>query len=125
MPVWRKDDEQKPTALCITEAGLAAIQAEDVGGRRTEKRVPLPAQATHWTGRMLAKGTALEDPCGLFNSSLEGNTRRAIDFHRGDKIDEKTLQALIRASVTLNISARATARPVCSQKRSKDACGAS
>src|SRR5947199_5554456 len=68
-----------------------------------------------------AKGAALEDPCGLFNSSLEGNTRRAIDFHEGDKIDEKALQALIRAAVALNASVRATARPVGSQKRPKSA----
>ena len=64
-----------------------------------------------------AKGAALEDPSGLFNSSLEGNTRRAIDLHEGDKIDEKALKALIRAAVALNTSARATARPVRSQKR--------
>jgi hypothetical protein len=51
-----------------------------------------------------AKGAALGDPSGLFNSSLEGNTRRAIDFHEGDKIDEKALKALIRAAVTLNAS---------------------
>src|SRR3954465_9516590 len=68
-----------------------------------------------------AKGAALEDPSGLFNSSLEGNTRRAIDFHEGDKIDEKALKALIRAAVALNTSARSTARPVRSQKRSKSA----
>ena len=54
-----------------------------------------------------AKGAALPDPSGLFNSSLEGNTRRAIDFHEGDKIDEKALQALIRAAVALNISSAA------------------
>ena len=59
-----------------------------------------------------AKGASLEDPSGLFNSSLEGNTRRAVDFHEGDKIDEKALKALIRAAVALNISARATAHPV-------------
>jgi len=52
-----------------------------------------------------AKGASLEDPSGLFNSSLEGNTRRAIDFHEGDKIDEKALTALVRAAVALNISA--------------------
>ena len=63
-----------------------------------------------------AKGASLEDPSGLFNSSLEGNTRRAIDFHEGDKIDEKALKALIRAAVALNTSA-----PVRSQKRSKSA----
>ena len=51
-----------------------------------------------------AKGAALKDPSGLFNSSLEGNTRRAIDFHEGEKINEKALKALIRAAVTLNKS---------------------
>jgi hypothetical protein len=51
-----------------------------------------------------AKGAALEDPSGVFNSSLEGNTRRAIDFHEGEKIDEEALKALIRAAVTLNAS---------------------
>jgi hypothetical protein len=51
-----------------------------------------------------AKGAALDDPSRLFNSSLEGNTRRAIDFHEGAKIDEKALKALIRAAVTLNKS---------------------
>ena len=66
-----------------------------------------------------AKGASLADPAGLFNSSLEGNTRRAIDFHEGDKIDEKALKALIRAAVALNISARAAARPVRAQKRAK------
>jgi hypothetical protein len=57
-----------------------------------------------------AHGASLEDPSGLFNSSLEGNTRRAIDFHEGDKIDEKALKALIRAAMALNMSLRATAR---------------
>ena len=51
-----------------------------------------------------AKGASLADPAGLFNSSLEGNTRRAIDLHEGDKIDEKALKALIRAAVALNTS---------------------
>jgi hypothetical protein len=51
-----------------------------------------------------AKGASLEDPSGLFNSSLEGNVRRAIDFHEGDKIDEKALKALIRSAVALNTS---------------------
>lgn len=49
-----------------------------------------------------AKGASLQDPAGLFNSSLDGNTRRAIDFHEGDDIDEKALTALIRAAVKLN-----------------------
>jgi len=51
-----------------------------------------------------SKGAALKDPSGLFNSSLDGNTRRAIDFHEGDKVDEKALKALVRAAVTLNKS---------------------
>jgi hypothetical protein len=50
------------------------------------------------------KGAALEDPAGLFNSSLDGNTRRAIDFHEGDTIDEEALKALVRAAVALNES---------------------
>ena len=54
-----------------------------------------------------AKGASLEDPSGLFNSSLEGNVRRAIDFHEGDKIDEKALTALVRAAVALNTSGSA------------------
>ena len=66
-----------------------------------------------------AKGASLQDPSGLFNSSLEGNTRRAIDFHEGDRIDERALKALIRAAVALNISGRAAAGPVRSQKRPK------
>jgi hypothetical protein len=49
-----------------------------------------------------AKGAALNDPSGLFNSSLDGNTRRAIDFHEGENIDEEAFKALIRAAVTLN-----------------------
>ena len=56
-----------------------------------------------------AKGAALEDPSRLFNSSLEGNTRRAIDFHEGEEIDERALKTLIRAAVTLN-KARARSR---------------
>jgi hypothetical protein len=64
-----------------------------------------------------ARGASLEDASALFNSSLEGNTRRAIDFHEGDKIDEKALKALIRAAVALNMSGRATAHPVRSRKR--------
>jgi len=54
-----------------------------------------------------ATGASLANPSGLFNSSLEGNTRRAIDFHEGDKIDEKALKALIRAAVALNTSSAA------------------
>jgi hypothetical protein len=51
-----------------------------------------------------AKGASLEDPSGLFNSSLDGNTRRAIDLHEGDQVDEEALKALVRAAVELNTS---------------------
>ena len=51
-----------------------------------------------------AKGASLEDPAGLFNSSLNGKTRRAIDFHKGDTIDEKALKTLIRGAVALNVA---------------------
>jgi hypothetical protein len=57
-----------------------------------------------------AKGASLEDPSGLFNSSLEGNTRRAIDLHEGETIDQKALQALIRAAVALNTSSAGSRR---------------
>ncbi|MBV9829328.1 MAG: DUF1801 domain-containing protein [Alphaproteobacteria bacterium] len=53
-----------------------------------------------------AKGASLEDPAGLFNSSLEGNTRRAIDWHEGDAIDEPAFQALIHAAIALNTTAK-------------------
>jgi hypothetical protein len=72
-----------------------------------------------------AKGASLPDPSGLFNSSLEGNVRRAIDIHEGDRIDEKALKTLICFAVALNTSARATDRPVRSQKKPKLDRGAS
>src|SRR5271167_2839767 len=58
-----------------------------------------------------AKGAALPDPSGLFNSSLEGNVRRAIDIHEGDKIDEAALRDLIRAAVALNLKAKSKPKP--------------
>jgi len=58
-----------------------------------------------------AKGAALKDPAGLFNSSLEGNVRRAIDIHEGEKIDEAALKDLIRAAVALNLMARSKPKP--------------
>ncbi len=68
-----------------------------------------------------AKGASLEDPSSLFNASLEGNVRRAIDFHEGGKIDEKALKALICAAVALNTSKPAKAGPIRSRKRPKSA----
>ena len=58
-----------------------------------------------------AKGAALEDPSGLFNSSLDGNVRRAIDIHEGDKLNEAALKDLIRAAVALNLKAKAKPQP--------------
>jgi hypothetical protein len=63
-----------------------------------------------------AKGAALDDPSGLFNSSLEGSTRRAIDIHEGEPIDGEALKALIRAAAALNTSKPAAARPARSKK---------
>ena len=57
-----------------------------------------------------AKGASLDDPSGLFNSSLEGNTRRAIDLHEGEEIDEAAFRALIRAAIALNVARPAKAR---------------
>jgi hypothetical protein len=92
VPVWERDG-----IICTGETYKAAVKLT------------------------FAKGASLEDPSGLFNSSLEGNMRRAIDIHEGDKIDAKALQALIRAAVALNTSKRATARPARSQKKPKRA----
>jgi hypothetical protein len=58
-----------------------------------------------------AKGAALPDPSGLFNSSLEGNVRRAIDIHEGDKLNDAALKNLIRAAVALNLQAKANSKP--------------
>ena len=64
-----------------------------------------------------ARGAALDDPYGLFNASLEGNTRRAIDLHEGDRIDAKALKALVRAAVALNASRAAARTPKRGKKR--------
>ena len=92
VPVWERDG-----IICTGETYKAAVKLT------------------------FAKGASLEDPAGLFNASLEGNMRRAIDIHEGDKIDAKALQALIRAAVALNMSKRPTARPVPSRKKPKRA----
>jgi hypothetical protein len=68
-----------------------------------------------------AKGAALKDPSGLFNSSLEGNVRRAIDIHEGDKINEAALKDLIRAAVALNLKGKSTSKPKLRQASSKHA----
>ncbi|WP_295559163.1 DUF1801 domain-containing protein [uncultured Hyphomicrobium sp.] len=68
-----------------------------------------------------AHGAALDDPKGLFNASLDGKVRRAIDLRDGDKLDEKALKALVRAAVAFNISKTAAARPAPSRKKRKSA----
>lgn len=67
-----------------------------------------------------ARGAALEDPSGLFNASLEGNLRRAIDFHEGDEIDETALKQLIRAAVALNLQVRSKPKPSRASRQSTD-----
>ncbi len=67
-----------------------------------------------------AKGAALEDPSGLFNSSLEGNVRRAIDIHEGDKVDEAALKDLIRAAVALNLKGKSKLKPRRSSSKRAD-----
>jgi hypothetical protein len=64
-----------------------------------------------------AKGAALKDPSGLFNSSLDGNVRRAIDIHEGEKVDEAALKDLIRAAVALNLKGKSKPKPRASSKR--------
>jgi hypothetical protein len=68
-----------------------------------------------------AQGASLADPAGLFNSSLEGNTRRAIDIREGEEIGEEALKALVRAAVKLNTAARSASRPVRARKKPKGA----
>lgn len=58
-----------------------------------------------------AKGASLPDPAGLFNSSLDGNVRRAIDIHEGDKVDEEALKDLVRAAVTINLQSKSKPKP--------------
>ena len=66
-----------------------------------------------------AKGAALKDPSGLFNSSLDGNVRRAIDIHEGDKVDEAALKDLIRAAVALNLKGKSKPKPKPKPRRAR------
>ncbi|HZM17464.1 MAG TPA: DUF1801 domain-containing protein [Candidatus Krumholzibacteria bacterium] len=67
-----------------------------------------------------AKGAALKDPAGLFNSSLDGNVRRAIDIHEGDKLDQAALKALIRAAVALNLQGKGQPKPRRTRRKRAD-----
>ena len=126
---WRSEVLALIRAL-IHEADAEAV--EEVKWRKPSNPAGVPVwshDGTICTGETykdkvkltFAKGASLADPSGLFNASLEGNTRRAIDIHEGDKIDAKALQALIRAAVALNTAGRGAAHPVRSRKGPRSA----
>jgi hypothetical protein len=75
--------------------------------------------STQYVKLTFARGAALDDPAGLFNASLGGNARRAIDIREGERLDEKAFKTLIRAAVALNTSARTAARPAGARKKPK------
>src|SRR5262249_28901362 len=103
---WRGEMLNRPRTL-VKEADPDVVEEGKGGGGPGWSH-----DGIIWTGetyksggrKNFAKGGALEDPARLFNSSLEGNTRRAIDFHEGEKINERALKTLIRAAVILNKS---------------------
>ena len=108
---WRGETLARVRAL-IKEADPEIVEAVKWRKPSNPKGVPMWERAgIICTGETykdkvkltFAKGAALDDPKGLFNSSLDGNQRRAIDFHEGDRIDEKALKALIRAAAALNM----------------------
>jgi hypothetical protein len=124
---WRAETLARVRAL-IREADPHAI--EEVKWRKPSNPAGVPVWShdglicTGETYRdkvklTFARGAALEDPAGLFNSSLEGNLRRAIDIREDDKLDAKALKALIRAAVALNTSKGAAARPARVRKKAK------
>jgi hypothetical protein len=125
-----KDGEEEGSASALIEAKIKALtdwRGETLAWVRTlvKQADPEVVEELKWRGvpvwshagiictgetyknvvkMTFAKGASLEDPSGLFNASLEGNTRRAIDLHEGERIDEHALKALIRAAVALNMS---------------------
>jgi hypothetical protein len=106
--------------LCADEAygGVVIARSAGVGKTRLAREAAAAAAdrgwAVHWVAGTVAaqsafaKGASLDDPSSLFNSSLDGNTRRAIDIHEDDKINEKALKTLIRAAVALNTSKKSS-----------------
>jgi predicted ATP-dependent serine protease len=106
--------------LCADEAyaGVLIAGSAGVGKTRLAREAATTAAdrgwAVHWVAGTVAaqstfaKGASLDDPSSLFNSSLDGNTRRAIDIHEDDKINEKALKTLIRAAVALNTSKKSS-----------------
>jgi len=111
---WRSETLAKVRKI-IRQADPGVV--EDVKWRKPSKPAGVPVwehDGLSCTGETykdkvkltFAKGAALKDPAGLFNSGLDGNVRRAIDIHEGDKINEKALKALVREAVTLNTGAK-------------------
>jgi hypothetical protein len=108
---WRGEMLARLRAL-IHEAVLDVVEAWKWRGVPTWERDGMLCTGETYKNAVkvtFAKGASLDDPAGLFNSSLEGNTRRAIDFHEGDTIDTRAFQALVKAAVALN-EARTTKR---------------
>lgn len=102
---WRVEMLERIRTL-IAQADPEAIEEPKWGGVPTWSHAGIICTGETYKSHVkmtFAKGALLKDPAKLFNSSLEGNVRRAIDFHEGDKINEKALQALIRAAVALNV----------------------
>ncbi len=141
MPTNESRKDKPPSALIDAKiAELADWRGETLARLRTLIREADPDIVEEWKWRgvpvwshdgivctgetyksavkaTFAKGASLDDPAGLFNASLEGNTRRAIDFREGEKVDEEALKALIRAAVDLNKSKAKTSRANTSKPR--------
>ena len=103
---WRERTLAKVRQL-IKEADPEAVEEKKWGGTPTWSHGGIICTGETYKSAVkltFAKGASLEDPSKLFNSSLEGNVRRAIDFREGDKVNEKALKTLIRAAVALNTS---------------------
>jgi hypothetical protein len=119
---WRSATLERIRKL-VKEAAPDAVETRKWGGVPVWEHDGIICTGETYKDKVkltFAKGASLDDPARLFNSSLEGNTRRAIDLGKGDKIDEKALKALIRAAATLNTALR-TAHPAGSQKKPKRA----
>ena len=116
---WRGEMLARIRAL-IRQADAGVVEEWKWGGPVWSKAGVISTGETYRNAVKMtfARGASVEDPSGLFNSSLDGNTRRAIDFHEGDAIDEKAFTALIRAAVAVNEAARDTAGAARSRKKS-------
>ncbi|MGH6950849.1 MAG: DUF1801 domain-containing protein [Vitreimonas sp.] len=116
---WRSETLDRVRAL-IAEADPDAVETRKWRGVPVWEHDGIICTGETYKDKVkltFAKGAALKDPARLFNSSLDGNVRRAIDIHEGDKINEKALKALIRAAVALN--ATRPTRPASAKKKAK------